>query len=47
MSTELFDAIDQQDVERVVALLAQGVDPNTLLAEPPYQASSPSVGRMF
>lgn len=36
MSAELFDAIDQQDVERVAALLAQGVDPNTLLAEPPY-----------
>lgn len=36
MSAELFDAIDQQDVARVAALLAQGVDPNTLLEEPPY-----------
>lgn len=36
MSTQLFDAIKQQDVERVAALLAQGVDPNTLLAERPY-----------
>ncbi len=36
MATELFTAIEQQDIERVAALLAQGVDPNAFLADFPY-----------
>lgn len=35
MSAELFHAIEQQDLERVAALLTQGADSNALLAEPP------------
>jgi ankyrin repeat protein len=36
MSAGLFEAIDQQDVNRVAALLSQGADPNTLLVESPH-----------
>ena len=36
MSTELFDAIDQQDLQQVATLLDQGADPNALLDESPH-----------
>ncbi len=36
MAAELFQAIEQKDVRRVGALLAQGADPNAVSAEPPH-----------
>lgn len=36
MSTEIFEAIDQQDIDRISSLLENGYDPNTILEKSPY-----------
>ena len=35
-SAQIFDAIDQQDAERLDAILSAGADPNSLLGRAPY-----------
>jgi uncharacterized protein len=36
MTAEIFKAIEQKDVRRVAALLAEGANPNAVSAEPPH-----------